>query len=508
MVQFFNKELMKKLVFSLLLASLFSFLNSCREPQQTPSAQTGFAEVTSYKSLKNFCREAAKASEHLEMEVFGQSVEGRDLLVMKAGNSNATQQEKEKLRVLLFAQQHGNEQSGKEAALLLVRDIANGHYQDWFDQMELWIVPQVNPDGGEINQRRNALDIDLNRDHVVQQAPETRALHELFHRFLPHVTIDVHEYQPYRQSWESFGAFKDFDVQVGVNTNPNIDEAIRDFSLEKALPFLENHLAEEGYSFHNYLVGPVPAEGRTRHSTVDIDDGRQGFGIMNTMAFIFEGKNGRDGFVENLERRSLSQAHAMAGLMDFLFQHQSAIISMVNQGRENLRKGRTGEMTAIRMEHFPGNEPLELSLVSAVTGQDTLVLVEDYHPVVKPTFFVANPKGYLLPVEDTLLMRWMDVHRLESENKTPSGTTVYSYRLLEINRRVDEELENYFPVVEKSIVDISDREDQYIFVPISQLKGNFLVLTLEPQSQIGLVQYPMFSYLLHEDGVFPVLRVE
>ena len=71
-----------------------------------------------------------------------------------------------KIRVLVFAQQHGNEQSGKEGALLLARELLKPENRYLFDRIDLLLVPQMNPDGAEANKRRNGNDADLNRNHL------------------------------------------------------------------------------------------------------------------------------------------------------------------------------------------------------------------------------------------------------------------------------------------------------------------------------------------------------
>ena len=49
--------------------------------------------------------------------------------------------------------------------------------------------------------------------------------------------------------------------------------------------------------------------------------------------------------------------------------------------------------------------------------------------------------------------------------------------------------------------------DDYIYLPASQLKGNMIVIALEPKSILGLVTYPQFAHLLKADEKYPVLRV-
>ncbi len=492
MKNFLHKTILLPFVLSVMAGA-------CSSPLQTPAGTRDFETPSNYEEVRAFCYRAAESADFLETEVFGQSEEGRDLILVKATKAGKTPGE-EKLRVLLFAQQHGNEQASKEGVLLLIRDLANGKYGHWLDHMELWMVPQVNPDGGERNQRRNAAGLDLNRDHLLLEAKETRALHELFHELMPHMTIDVHEYQPYRQAWADFGGYKQFDVQVGVTTNINIDQDLRSFSLEKALPQLEHHLVSNGYSFHNYLVGPPPSEGITRHSTVDINDGRQSFGILNTLAFIFEGINGRDGFADQLEHRSKGQLEALFALLDFSHAQKEQILPMVEKARQRLIGGWGPEQLAIQTEYVRSGESLSLPLKSSATDRDTLVVVDNYYPLVKPVLSVSRPRGYLVPKRPEFT-EWMDRHRIRFRDTLPPQAVVYAYDLRP-TRRTPPSPPGLRPF------DISAVYEHYWYVPLDQLHANMLVLALEPRSETGLARLPGFSELLTAEAYYPILRLE
>ena len=494
---------MAKIVFLLVLV----FLYACQIPLESPAELRAFSSPATSEEVIRFCQRAAGKSEHLTLHTIGRSETGIPLVAIRVADSHSPAEDP--LRIIIFAQQHGNEQSGKEAALLLIRDFAKGKHEAWRKNIETWIVPQLNPDGSDVNQRRNAGGIDLNRDHIVQLASETRAIHALFRSVMPHVTVDIHEYQPFRESWEEFGGYKNFDVQVGVPTNPNVDERIRTFALEQALPAIGEHLNSKGFSFHNYIVGPVPTQGRTRHSTVDFDDGRQSFAILNTLSFIYEGINGRDGFIENLERRTYGQYEALLALMEFLQAHNPKVIDMVELARHNLRHSAHGELVPVRLEHFPDGTPLLLPLTSSTTGEDTLVVVENYHPVVKPTLEVRRPRAYLVPASDSLLVNFLKLHEIEFERMfIISDKNIVAMQINSIEMSNDEELANRLPHVTPQKITLERPDQQYLFVPTAQLHSNFLVSLFEPQSMLGLAQRPGFEYLLEEGGIFPILRVE
>lgn len=492
---------MKKLSYLLLIVLMVS----CSRSIESPTVLRNFSEPASSGEIILFAKEVSENSDFLEYRIFGESAEGKELIMLR----NTVKKNTVPLRVLIFAQQHGNEQSGKEAVLLLARDFSNKMHRKWLRDMEIWLVPQVNPDGGDRNERRNGMGLDLNRDHLVRQAPETMALHALFREFMPHVTIDIHEYQPFRPSWEEFGGFKTFDVQVGVPTNLNVPEKIRDFAQSEALPAIESHLTQKGFSFHNYLVGPVPTEGRTRHSTVDIDDGRQSFAILGSLSFIFEGINGRDGFIESLDRRTYGQYEALKALLGFLHENRTRVIQIVEESRQNLISSQPGDYVSIQMEHFPDGNPLVLPLLSSRTGRDTTVIVDNYHPVVKSIIDVTRPSGYLVPSDDSLLVSFLQTHRIQFQPYQPSADDIITAYFPDTSGTITlEELDNSLPQVKIVSVLPENLKKEFLLVTTAQLHANFLVTVLEPQSSLGLAQRDGYQYLLKYKQKFPVLRLE
>ncbi|HMO40106.1 MAG TPA: M14 family zinc carboxypeptidase [Saprospiraceae bacterium] len=109
-----------------------------------------------------------------EVRKAGQSIEGRDIYRVSIG-SGPTQ-------VLLWSQMHGDEPT----ATMAIMDIFNFFSKtgDEFDELrqklqrELTItfIPMLNPDGAERFTRRNALGVDLNRDALRLQCPESQIL--------------------------------------------------------------------------------------------------------------------------------------------------------------------------------------------------------------------------------------------------------------------------------------------------------------------------------------------
>lgn len=489
---------------------IFSFIISLSNifAQITPLEKSNFSKNTNYGELSEFVHQVDNTSKLVELEIIGKTVENRNIYAVKFSNSTFGE-DKSKIKVLIFAQQHGNEQSGKEGSLLLINELLKQENEYLFKKIDLTIIPQVNPDGAEKNQRRNGNSMDLNRNHLILTEPETIALHKFFDKYLFEVAIDVHEYAPFGNEFRKYGYRHNDDIELGVTTNPNIPESIRKFQKEEYLPFIKSKLNDNGFSFFEYSPGGPPEIDYIRHSTFDINDGRQSLGIQNTFSFIQEGLNGKDLFVENIEHRAKGQKTGMFGLLEFAYQNQLRIKNTIKQEREKLIKNEVSENVAIQLDHFSNGTKLELPLLSYSTNKDTIVDVEDYRPIVKSIFDIKRPKGYLIPKSFPELQNWAENHSLIfSEYQFCEKDKIMQYFVTEIDSMDFERDIIINPQVELKQIEMKKFDANYYFIPINQLKNNLIVIALEPKSELGLVTYKQFEHLLKKGETFPILRIE
>lgn len=474
---------------------------------RTPAERSGFTQISSYEEMVKFIHQLDKSSDLMSVESFGKSGSGHDLFVMKFSKSGIPVNQS-KIKVLIHAQQHGNEQSGKEGALLLAKELVKPGYAYLFDRIDLMLVPQVNPDGSEKNERKNSNGADLNRNHLIMTEPEVIALHQLFDKYLFEVTLDVHEYSPYNEDWISRGYRKNTDILIGLNTNPQIPDKIRELQKKQYMPFLSEYLSSRGISNGMYSPGGPPEETYIRYSTFDINDGRQSYGIQNTFSFIQEGMNGEDNFVQNLPRRAYSQSQGMLALLEFVYKNRKQMMEIVEVERENLISGIGNEKVALQMEHVADGSKLRLNVYSYKSKSDSLIVVNDLRPVVKPTLSIKKPVGYLIPTSQTELINWVHRQGFEIKQLTNPENFIFEQLLISTIDSIDFE-GDMIPCPQVATTRISDNIllENFVFIPTTQLKGNLLVIALEPQSELGLATYNQFGFLMKEQLVYPVIRV-
>ena len=101
-------------------------------------------------------------------------------------------------KVLLWSQMHGDEATATMSLVDLLNLLSRpGQFQQirnlLSEQCTLYILPMLNPDGAEVFQRRNAMDIDINRDFHRQESPEGRILRRLRDEIKPDFGFNLHD---------------------------------------------------------------------------------------------------------------------------------------------------------------------------------------------------------------------------------------------------------------------------------------------------------------------------
>ncbi|WP_199120894.1 M14 family zinc carboxypeptidase [Pedobacter sp. ASV28] len=121
------------------------------------------------------------------VSTLGHSVKGKSIHAVKWGNG--------KTKVMLWSQMHGDEATGTMALF----DLFNFLQQDnemvplLAENCELYIIPMVNPDGAQIFTRRNAQQIDINRDFLQTLTPEAKILKRCREVVQPHFGFNLHD---------------------------------------------------------------------------------------------------------------------------------------------------------------------------------------------------------------------------------------------------------------------------------------------------------------------------
>ncbi len=144
--------------------------------------------------------EKASKNKIFKIQVLGHSTEGKIIQALSAG--------KGKIKVLLWSQMHGDEPTATQALFDIFNFLNNPQrlrieVENILNNLELYFIPMLNPDGAEVFKRRNGLNIDLNRDALRMIAPETKILKKYRDDLQPDFAFNLHDQNPYYTSGAS-----------------------------------------------------------------------------------------------------------------------------------------------------------------------------------------------------------------------------------------------------------------------------------------------------------------
>ena len=199
------------------------------------------------------------------------------------------------VRVLILGSQHGTERAGLEVALRIIRDLVDGDLGPLRRTLDVRVIPMTNPLGVIRRTKGAAGGIDLDLDHVVLAAEETRAIWAEAADWRPHLVLDLQEMGP-----------TEYTVQIGIPTHANVDSDLATFARYYMLPQVANQLARSDIWFHEY-VASWTEEGKESYYTpapLEAGNARNAFALAGAVSFLVETSSSRDimGLAERTER--------------------------------------------------------------------------------------------------------------------------------------------------------------------------------------------------------------
>jgi hypothetical protein len=233
------------------------------DPWVTPSEKTNLTTTPRYDETIAYLRRLTAASPQLKMISLAKSPEGRDVWMVIASKEKAftPQALRATKKPIVFAQAgiHGGEIDGKDAGLMLLRDMTvRGTKRDLLDKANFLFVPIFNVDGherftryGRINQRgpeemgwrTTARNLNLNRDYMKGDTEEMRGMIRALSEWQPDLYIDLHV---------TDGADYQYDITYGWNGPVSHSPAISHW-LDSALrPAVDAGLRAAGH-----IPGPL-----------------------------------------------------------------------------------------------------------------------------------------------------------------------------------------------------------------------------------------------------------
>jgi hypothetical protein len=179
----------------------------------TVAERSNFDSTSSAAQVGAFLDSLQLAGAPISVSAMGRTAQGRPLYLVIASDPAVTSPGEAaasgKLVVYLQGNIHAGEVEGKEALLILLRELA-GPRRDLLQKLVVLVCPDYNPDGNDafgpvaqhrgeqngpalVGDRADALNLDLNRDYFKAEAPETRAsLRQVYTTWDPALMVDLH----------------------------------------------------------------------------------------------------------------------------------------------------------------------------------------------------------------------------------------------------------------------------------------------------------------------------
>ncbi|WP_164215289.1 M14 family zinc carboxypeptidase [Virgibacillus sp. YIM 98842] len=245
--------------------------------------KTGFEirdgeEWTTIEEEQEFIEELSSISDKVSFINIWDSVEGRPINLVSVGNFDISEDDYDQIGRSMFVMgtPHGNEPSGREMALKLMRDLAftdDPELLNLLDKATVLIMPTPNPDGRVRDQRRNAWSLDNNRDNLSLHSPEQKAVAWTLNTFKPDLSVDAHE-RPTGTEPD-----QEFTWPVNLNVHPEVRALSQELTLNHLIP----EVAEDGFTTGIYRDPDNPRSGSERMMS-SMSGLRNGLGILTETA--------------------------------------------------------------------------------------------------------------------------------------------------------------------------------------------------------------------------------
>jgi dipeptidyl-peptidase 4 len=485
-------------------------------PPLTVAESSGYKATSRHADVVKFCEQLAKESKLVRLADLGKSHEGRRLPMMILADppvATAAEATKSgKLVVFAMGNIHAGEVDGKEALLMLARDLATAKDAGILKQVVLVFCPIFNADGNEkiakanrghqvgpdegVGVRVNAQGFDLNRDFVKLETPEVRALVRFLNEWDPAVVIDCHT---------TNGSYHRYTLTYEGGRCPAGDGKVIAFTRDELLPEVTRRMEKQtGYKSTFYgnfsrdkkewqTVPPTPRYG-THYA------GLRGRVAVLSESYVFA----------PYKDRVLASRAFVKNILDFAAENREKIAKLLKEARSL-----NPDKIPLRFDAAPQGRPVEiLGFVEEMkdgrrvnTGKPKSYEVI-YTGGAKPTVEVTRPYAYLYPASFAKVTEALQRHGVVvDELREDIDLDVEAYRVKKVTRERD------FQKHQMVGLEVAARKESRrapagtVLVRTAQPLGRLAAFILEPQSMDGLATWNFFDQAIKDGGDFPVVRL-
>ena len=539
---------MKKIAFLLLFSILTGNVQS-QVKQAWPEdliltpEKSGFDKTSTYGDVIKFINTIKSLSPYIWVSTIGKSPMGKEIpLVILAKPAISTPEQARasgKPVVYIQGNIHAGEVEGKEVTMMLMRDILLGKKGFLLDNQIIVIVPIYNTDGNdkmakglrptqensplETGERENGQGLDLNRDAIKMEAPETQGLiQNVITAWDPQMSVDLHTtngtWHAYSLTWAPSYLYAGEPATYHYTNDiilPSITKKAKDSYGLYFGPYGDYNLREAWppKNFYTY----------NHHPRYIINQ----FGLRNRMAILSEA------FAHDRFYQRINSTYVFTyEILDYCNKHAREI-TKINHDAEtaaikNIIANAGKVKKGVRFKMVPAPKKLNgfrtyeynsflksdgtASLVK--TGKVVMYDSVTYYGEFKDTVQSTIPRGYIIPaalsvIAEHLMKQGVKVEKLEKD-ETFSGEVFTVDKFTKASRKFEGHLmasaEGKFQPATRSF-----QKGDYK-VDMTQPLTNLIFYMLEPQSDDGLLTWNFFDDYLKQNGVttkpvvFPIFK--
>ncbi len=495
--------------------------------QSTRPERTGGRETSSYADVLAFLDTLKLKGAPFEFGWLGSSTEGRKIPFVIASRGVRTPEEamrRGRLVVWLQGDIHAGEVEGKEAAQMVLRDLAFGPLKPLLDSLVVLVVPIYNPDGNDafgpgdrnrpgqngpaiVGRGTTTTGLNLNRDYVKMEAPETRGAARLINAWQPHLFVDLHT---------TNGSYHGYALTYSPGLNPN-DTPANAHVRDVLLPELRERMRDAGFETFPYgnFRSQVPDSLVLGWETYDARPrfGTNWTGLRGRMAILSEGYSN-----DPFPRRIAATDRFVREILGLAARDRAMLLRLVDQSQQ----ARAASIAVRSAYASPTMQPV-IAEITEPDGDGNGPFARRkrtgrFETITMPVFdrfraarTVARPSGYYIPPS---LPEVVDLLERQGVTMTPvaRATTVQGRRFrldslaatpfaFEGHRTVT--VEGAWQPVEQVDIPAGSR-----WVSTDQPLGTLAVYLLEPESEDGIVAWNFVDRLLGIRRPYPVVRIE
>jgi hypothetical protein len=493
--------------------------------QQTRAERSDYRETSTHQDVLDFLGELERRGAGIKQWTMGRSTEGREIPVVLASRPLVTGAEAAhasgKPVVYLQANIHAGEVEGKEAAQMLLRELTLGSLRSLLDSVVLLVVPIYNADGNEawapgavnrpgqygpetVGRRSNGQGLDLNRDYVKLEAPESRASVELISRWDPDVFIDLHT---------TNGSYHGYALTWSPGLNPN-HSPINRFVQDTFLPEVAERMRER----HGIRTFPY---GNFRNQ--EPDSLRQGWETYDGKA-----RYGSNWHAMRNRVSILSEAYSndpfetrVAASYAFVREVLSLLAEQRDEITQRTREAWAPDSVAVRQRLAQARERDVLAEITHADGDGSHGYARrrrtgEFRTIRMPVWdrfasrrSEAIPSAYLIPDHYQKVVELLRRHGVRVV-RVPSGweAPAEHFRIDSVAHARREFEQHRLASVEGAWAEgpVSG-EGAWWLVPTAQQAGVLAAYVLEPASEDGVVAWNLMDDALVPGADYPILRL-